>query len=220
MSNILITGANRGIGLALSQHYHNLDHNITAVCRQTSDQLNGLDIDIIEGIDVSKSPDIDRLKSKLNDTKFDVLLLNAGILANDHLGHIDYDMVRQQFEVNTIAPLRMTETLLPLINSNGKIAIITSRMGSITDNDSGGSYGYRLSKAAVNMVGKSLAVDLKPKNIAVGLFHPGWVKTDMTSQQGLISAKESAEGLIKQIAKLNIENTGGFWHSNGEQLEW
>jgi NAD(P)-dependent dehydrogenase (short-subunit alcohol dehydrogenase family) len=124
------------------------------------------------------------------------------------------------FEVNSLGPLLTTQTLVKHMSEGSKVGIITSRMGSIADNDSGGSYAYRMSKAAVNAAGKSLSVDLKPKGIAVGILHPGWVRTDMTGHGGLIDADESASGLLDRMAELNIENTGTFWHMNGEVLPW
>jgi NAD(P)-dependent dehydrogenase (short-subunit alcohol dehydrogenase family) len=102
----------------------------------------------------------------------------------------------------------------------GKIANITSRMGSIADNDSGGRYGYRASKAAFNAIGKSLAEDLRGRNIAVAQLHPGWVQTRMVNFSGLITTEESAKGLVERIEALNMDNTGSFWHSNGEALPW
>lgn len=149
-----------------------------------------------------------------------MLINNAGLLGDEVLGNIDYDSIRQQFEINTIAPLQVTEALLDNLNEGGKIANITSRMGSIADNDSGGRYGYRASKAAFNAIGKSLAEDLKPRGIAVAQLHPGWVQTRMVNFGGLITPEESAAGLIERIENLTLENTGGFWHSNGETLPW
>jgi NAD(P)-dependent dehydrogenase (short-subunit alcohol dehydrogenase family) len=124
------------------------------------------------------------------------------------------------FEVNSLGPLLTTLALVNNMGKGSKVGIITSRMGSIDDNGSGGSYGYRMSKAAVNATGKSLAIDLKPRGIAVAILHPGWVKTDMTGHRGLIDTTESVSGLIERMKELNLENTGSFWHTNGEQLPW
>jgi NAD(P)-dependent dehydrogenase (short-subunit alcohol dehydrogenase family) len=123
-------------------------------------------------------------------------------------------------EINAYAPLRVTEALLSNLQSGSKIANITSRMGSIADNDSGGRYGYRASKAALNAFGKSLAIDLKPKEIAVAQLHPGYVKTRMVGFGGLIDTAESVGGLVKLIDTLTLENSGLFWHTNGEELPW
>ncbi len=220
MSTVLITGANRGIGLELTQQYLAQGHQVLAVCRSNSDALEQSGAEVFTGIDVSDPTDLIRLKNKLDQRSIDVLLNNAGILIHSQLGELDFDAIRKQFEINAMAPLRITETLLPLLSEGSKVAIITSRMGSVSDNDSGGGYGYRMSKAAVNMAGKSLAIDLKPKGIAVALLHPGWVKTDMTGHNGMIDTLESAQGLMARIDALNLSNTGGFWHTNGEALEW
>ena len=114
----------------------------------------------------------------------------------------------------------ITSRLLPHLHTGAKVVIVTSRMGSVADNTSGGMYGYRMSKAAVNMAGMSLSRDLKGKGIAVALLHPGYVRTDMTGGNGFISAEESARGLITQIERLDIQTTGSFWHCNGEELPW
>ncbi len=220
MKTILITGANRGIGLALSRQFKTKGYQVLAVCRQSSAELDALGVEVFSSCDVSKAEDLQVLKTKLAERKIDVLLNNAGVLEGNQLGDIDYDSVKWQFAINAVAPLQVTETLLPLMSAGGKVAIVTSRMGSVADNDSGGQYGYRMSKAAVNMAGKSLSVDLKPRGIAVGLLHPGYVRTDMTAQNGLIDTQESAQGMVQLIEQLDLNNTGGFWHTNGEALEW
>ena len=152
--------------------------------------------------------------------RIDLLINNAGILQHEQLGDIDYNTVTQQFLVNAQAPLLVTEALLRNLNEGSKIAFITSRMGSIADNTSGGYYGYRMSKAALNAAAKSLSIDLKPRGIAVGILHPGYVQTAMVNFGGDISAAESAKRLSKRIAELNLQNSGGFWHSNGDKLPW
>ena len=220
MNTYLVTGANRGIGLALCQQLQAAGHQVIAVCRTGSDALNALGVEVIDGIDVTQAEDLKRLREMLGERQLDVLINNAGVLARNALGEIDYDTVRQQYEVNAIAPLRVTEALLPHLTEGSKVAIVTSRMGSVADNDSGGHYGYRMSKAAVNMAGASLAIDLKPKGIAVGLLHPGYVKTDMTGHQGFVDTEHSAKGLVDRIAQLRMDNSGGFWHAEGEQLPW
>lgn len=216
----VITGANRGIGLELARYYTNEGYQVIGVCRQTSDELNKLAEEVIEGVDVTQAEGIAELIISLNGKKIDLLINNAGLLADEKLGELDFDSIRQQMEINAYAPLRVTEALLPNLEKGSKIALITSRMGSIADNDSGGRYGYRASKAALNAFGKSLAMDLKPEGIAVALLHPGFVKTRMVNFGGLITPEEAAQGLAARIAELNLENTGSFWHSNGELLPW
>ena len=220
MKTAVITGANRGIGLALSQQLADKGWDIIAVCRTDSDEIEAIANMVISGIDVTNSEHVDQVKKIIGDHQIDLLINNAGLLGDEQLGNIDYDSMRAQFEINTLAPLRVTETLLPNMVEGSKIANITSRMGSIADNDSGGRYGYRASKAAFNAIGKSLAEDLKTRGIAVAQLHPGWVQTRMVNFGGLITPEESAAGLIARIEELTLANTGGFWHSNGEQLPW
>ena len=145
---------------------------------------------------------------------------NAGMLHDESLGALDFDAIRAQMEINAYAPLRVTEALLPCLGEGAKIANITSRMGSIADNDSGGRYGYRASKAALNAFGKSMAVDLAPRGIAVAQLHPGYVQTRMVNFGGLITPDEAAQGIAARIEALTLETSGGFWHSNGEPLPW
>ena len=220
MGTVVITGANRGIGLELATQLKASGERVIALCRTTSSKLNALEIEVIEGVDV-RQPDqaLIGLRS-LGVSRVDLLINNAGILKNETLGAIDYEQMIEQFEINTLGPLRVTETLLPLLIRGSKVAHITSRMGSIEDNTSGGRYGYRVSKAALNMASVSLAHDLKDQGISVCVLHPGFVRTDMTGLNGLIDTDESARGLIARIRALTLEETGGFWHSNGERLPW
>ncbi|KZY28702.1 short-chain dehydrogenase, partial [Oleiphilus sp. HI0043] len=175
---------------------------------------------IIAGIDVSKAEDVARLGVELQGVKLDLLINNAGILRDEVLGHIDYDQLEEQFRVNALGPLRVTEALLGNLDSGGKVAIITSRMGSIADNSSGGRYGYRMSKCALNIASVSLAMDLEDQGIAVGVFHPGLVGTEMIGGYGDITPDQAAERLAQRVDELNLTNTGTFWHSNGDVLPW
>lgn len=216
----VITGANRGIGLELARQFAGRDFSIIGVCRESSEELDAIAAQVIDRIDVTSETDVRTLARKLSDTTIDLLINNAGLLQDEKLGSIDFDSIRTQMEINAYAPLRVVEALVSQIPEGGKIANITSRMGSIADNDSGGRYGYRASKAALNAFGKSLAMDLKPRGIAVAQLHPGYVQTRMVNFGGLISPEESAKGLAARIDGLNLENTGSFWHSSGEELPW
>jgi NAD(P)-dependent dehydrogenase (short-subunit alcohol dehydrogenase family) len=218
--NIVVTGANRGIGLSFCKHFANLGHNIYAACRKQSAELKKFSNNVIENIDISDAKSCDKLFEKLSDVKIDLLINNAGILSNEILGQIDYESINKQFQVNALGALRVSEGLLNNFQENSKIAIITSRMASIGDNGSGGRYGYRMSKAALNAAGKSLAVDLKPRGISVGIFHPGLVSTDMIGGNGDISPDVAASRISGLIEKLSTANSGEFWHSNGETLPW
>ncbi|MBC6905687.1 SDR family NAD(P)-dependent oxidoreductase [Saccharophagus sp. K07] len=217
---IVVTGANRGIGLAFVQLYRARGDQVIALCRKTSPELSASGAKVIENIDVT-SPDLPAQLSKaLAGVSIDVLINNAGILREERLGSINYQTILEQFNVNAVAPLRVTEALLSNLGKGSKVALITSRMGSIADNSSGGYYGYRMSKAALNMAGTSLAKDLKSKGIAVALLHPGYVQTEMVGFGGDISADVAAQRLAARIDGLSIENSGSFWHSNGEILPW
>jgi NAD(P)-dependent dehydrogenase (short-subunit alcohol dehydrogenase family) len=220
MKHVVVTGANRGIGLELARHYQSEGWRVTGVCRETSPDLDGIATIVIDGIDVTSKESIDRLVAALEGQTIDLLINNAGILLDETLGSIDFDTLRLQMEVNAFAPLRISEALLSNFQAGSKIANITSRMGSIADNDSGGRYGYRASKAAFNALGRSMAIDLKERGIAVAQLHPGYVKTRMVNFGGLISPQEAVAGLVKRIDDLNLANSGSFWHSNGEELPW
>ena len=219
MATYLVTGCNRGIGLEIVRQLTARGDEVLAVCRQSSNALDATGARVLAGIDVGRGEDMVKLKDALSGQKIDVLLNNAGILRRDSLGEIDYDGMLEQYRVNTLGPLRVTETMLDNLAEGSKVVIVTSRVGSIEDNSSGGHYGYRASKTAVNQVGTNLKIDLQPRGIAVGLLHPGLVATDMTGGQG-IDPVVSAAGLIQRIDELSLENSGGFWHAEGYELPW
>lgn len=221
MATYLVTGTNRGIGLEYCKQLQQRGDDVIAVCRSSSDELEALGIRVETGVDITSQDSIDQLVQKLQGITLDVLINNAGIVERVSLDNLDVESIRRQFEVNAIGPLRFTHSLLPLLREGSKIAMMTSRMGSIEDNTSGGSYGYRMSKVALSMAGKSLSHDLKPRNIAVAILHPGLVSTRMTGfTQSGITPEESVKGLLARIDELNLSNTGTFWHSNGEVLPW
>jgi len=219
-NTIVITGANRGIGLALVNAFSMRGDKVIAVCRRSSSTLEALGVDVISGIESTEQKSLDLLKSRLGDQKIDVLINNAGILSSEELGSIDYDAVRRQFEVNALAPLRITEILLSNLYEDSKVVMITSRMASVADNSSGAYYGYRMSKTALNCAAVSLARDLEPRKIAVCLLHPGFVQTEMVNLAGEVSADEAALNLLNRIDGLTLEDTGSFWHANGQLLPW
>ena len=220
MKNVVITGASRGIGLSLSQQYQQQGYQVYATCRHSSSELENSGVNIIEGIDVASTEAVKNLAQALSDTKIDLLINNAGVLKNEVLGQIDFDSIQAQIEVNAYGPLRVTEALQNNLSHNAKVAMITSRMGSIADNTSGGRYGYRMSKAALNIASVSIAHDLAHKGIAVGIFHPGLVGTEMIGGYGDITPDQAASRISERIDDLTLSNSGGFWHSNGEQLPW
>jgi NAD(P)-dependent dehydrogenase (short-subunit alcohol dehydrogenase family) len=198
---------------------HDHGDEVIAVCRSEGPELSGLGIRVINGIDVSDGENVASMAKALEGEPIDTLINNAGILRPDRLDSIDYDVMLQQYRVNTLGPLRVTQALLANLHDGSKVAIISSRVGSIEDNGSGNNYGYRVSKVGANMVGANLKHDLGPKGIAVALLHPGLVATDMTGGTG-VSPAESAKGLIARIDELSLENSGGFWHAEGYSLPW
>ena len=221
MSTYLITGANRGIGLELVRQLKARGEDIIATCRSSSSELNELSVRVETDIDITSGDSVIQLRENLNDTEVDVLIQNAGIAEFNSLSTLDPQSIVHQFEVNALSPLCFVQTMLSHLSKSAKIALISSRMGSIEDNSSGGSYGYRMSKVALCMAGKSLAIDLKPKGVSVGILHPGLVSTRMTGfTSNGIQPKDSVKGLIQRIDELSLENTGTFWHSNGEVLPW
>jgi len=219
MNRVLVTGANRGIGLELCRQLVARGDELIAVCRKNSDALTALNVQVIEGIDVSNTELVRDLSLKLGQLALDWVINNAGILSVESLSTLDFDAMERQFRVNALGPLRITSALLPNLSAGSKVAIVTSRMGSIEDNTSGGYYGYRMSKAAVNMAGMSLSRDLKARGIAVALLHPGMVATEMTGQQG-IAPEHAAAGLIARMDELDLDSSGAFWHAEGERLPW
>ena len=221
MATYLITGANRGIGLEYCRQLKQRGDEAIAVCRSASNELVDLDVKIISDIDITVDASVDDLMTQLDGKAIDVLINNAGILKRITLEDLDFDSIRQQFEVNALGALQVTKALLPNLKAGSKVIMMTSRMGSIEDNTSGGSYGYRMSKVALSMAGKSLSHDLKPRGIAVAILHPGLVQTRMTGfTPSGITPQQSVKGLLDRIDELNLDNTGTFWHSNGEILPW
>ncbi len=221
MSTYLVTGANRGIGLEYCRQLKERGDNVIAVCRSASDELKNLGISVETDVDITSDESVADLVKRLDGKSIDVLINNAGILERVSLPQLDTNSIRRQFEVNALGPLRLTQALLPNLKLGSKVIMMTSRMGSIEDNTSGGSYGYRMSKVALSMAGKSLSVDLKSQGIAVGILHPGLVKTRMTGfTDSGITPEQAVKGLLARIDELNLENTGTFWHSNGEILPW
>jgi len=220
VNQVVITGANRGIGLALTQAFLAKGDKVYALCRQSSMTLNNTNATVIEGVDVASEKGLATMVDALAGVSIDRLICNAGILRDENLQQFNVDTMREQFEVNTLAPLRVVHALENQLVKGCKIAMITSRMGSIEDNTSGGRFGYRMSKAALNIASVSLSHDLAEREIAVGLYHPGYVQTDMVGGNGDIPANEAANRIVGLIDELTLETSGQFHHSNGEVLPW
>lgn len=221
MATYLITGANRGIGYEYCRQLQARGDKVIAVCRSASQELTELGVQVEQGIDITADASVGNLRERLEATAIDVLINNAGILKRVTLEDLDFASIQEQFEVNALGALRVTHTLLPHLKSGSKVVLMTSRMGSIADNTSGGSYGYRMSKVALSMAGKSLSHDLKSRGIAVAILHPGLVQSRMTNfTSSGITPEVAVQGLLRQIEQLTLDNTGTFWHSNGEVLPW
>ena len=218
--NVVITGANRGIGLAFVRHYLAQGATVYATCRNSCDELNTSKAHVIKGVDVSRPESLKEALKPLSDIRIDILINNAGVLGKESIDDWDPNTIDYQFRVNALGPLLITQALLPSLSETAKVALITSRMGSMGDNQSGGYYGYRMSKAALNAAGVSMAKDLGARGIAVGIFHPGFVQTEMVNNNGDIDAATAAARLADRIDELTQENAGRFIHSNGEVLPW
>jgi len=221
MSTVLVTGANRGIGLEYCRQLQQRGDQVIAVCRQSSPELDVIDVEIESGVDLTNEANRAHLVRRLTGRSLDTVILNAGLLVSMGLDDLDPEAIRRQFEVNALAPLLLARSLVPLMPWGSRLALMTSRMGSIDDNSSGGSYGYRMSKVALNIAGKSLAVDLRPEGIAVAILHPGLVRTRMIqfNPRG-VSPEQSVRGLLTRIDGLTLDNSGTFWHANGDVLPW
>lgn len=217
---IAVVGSSRGIGLEFVKQL-SAENEVYAFCRTVDSSLKKAGAKtIVADFDVTDSQSMARAFQKVKGVTFDWVLVVAGILSEEDLSEWSDESITQQFLVNSLGALNAARIILPQLSSGGKIGFLTSRMGSIADNTSGGYYGYRMSKAALNAGAKSLSQDLKSKNITVLLLHPGYVKTDMTGHTGQIEPKESVEGLVRIMKSKNLDQTGTFWHTNGESLPW
>ena len=221
MSVVLVTGAERGIGNALCRAFHARGDTVVATCLEESDELRALGARVEPGVDVTSDEAVRGLAWRLADTgtDLDLLINNAGIAEQDTLGALDYDAIRRQLEVNALGPLRVTEALLGRLKPGSTVAFVTSRIGSLGDNRSGGLYGYRISKCAANMVAVNLAHDLAKKGIAAVVLHPGMVATGMTfddERHEARPAEEAAAALIERIDRVEPAEPGtqpAFWHA-------
>ena len=221
MSTWLVTGTSRGIGLELVRQLHARGDDVIATCRTRTPALDAVGCRVVDGIDVGSDDVGSALRDALGaEQPVDVVVNNAGLARWDTLETIDLDAAREEIDINALGPLRVTLALLPRLGAGARIALISSKAGSIGDRPSGGNYGYRMSKAALNMLGANLAADLAGRGIHVGVLHPGFVRTEMTRGGGNIDPPESAAGLIRQIDALDASRSGRFFHADGSEVAW
>ena len=226
MNSILVVGADRGIANAICRQLHARGDRVIAACLGEGEGFAEGGIDSIGGIDVTSDAAVGKLVEGLHarSARLDWVLHVAGVLGLDELGKIDYDDMRRQFEINTLGPLRVTEACVPFMRPGSKLGIVTSRVGSLGDNGSGGMYAYRVSKAGANMVALNLHHDLSKRGIAVVALHPGMVATDLTKNypgnHNYIQPEDAARGLIARMDELTPESSGQFRHANGDKLLW
>ena len=226
---LLITGANRGLGLEFVKQYLADGWRVIACCRNPLGASALINLAATSGgrlsvraLDVADFAQVEQLAETLKGQAIDLLINNAGFYPEGEFGAVDYADWAQAFRINTMAPMKMTECFVAHVAASRlrKIATLSSKMGSIADNGSGGSYLYRSSKTAVNMVMKSLAIDLQARGIAALTLHPGWVLTDMGGPNALISAEQSVSGMRQVIAQLTMENAGRFVAYDGKEIPW
>lgn len=220
----LVTGANRGIGLEFARQLRERGYRVVATARDASgaDELQALDVEVRE-LDVRDPESIAAVAEATADRPLDLLVNNAGARGlGSSLEAVDYEQMLRVYETNTLGPLRMTEAMLPRLRagSGKRVVNMTSRMGSIADNGSGGAYAYRASKAALNMVNRSLSIDLAGDGIVCVVLHPGWVRTRMGGPAARIDVEESVRGLLSVVEGLGPEDSGGFFDYAGERLPW
>jgi NAD(P)-dependent dehydrogenase (short-subunit alcohol dehydrogenase family) len=226
LPTVLITGANRGIGLELARQYAADGWSVIATCRALKDagELKKIKGELrIETLDVTDRKRVEALAKKLKDVAIDVLLNNAGMLTGyEAFGKTDTESWLQTLHVNTVAPLQVAEAFIEHVarSDQKKIVSITSGMGSIGRGPNGGGYAYRSSKAGLNMVMATAANDLKPRKIVVGIISPGWVRTDMGGPSASISPKTSVDGIRKVIGKLAPKTSGRYFNYDGEEIPW
>lgn len=226
---VMITGANRGIGLEFTRQYAADGWQVIACCRWPDDahDLRALadkydDLVEIHPLDVSDFAEIDALALLLQGREIDLLINNAGVYPHGDFGQTNYEAWAEAFHINTMAPMKMAEAFVSHVaaSQQKKIVTLSSKMGSLDDNTSGGSYIYRSTKTAVNMVMKSLSIDLKPMGIASTILHPGWVQTEMGGPNAWITTEESVSGLRKVIDQLTLESSGRFVAYDGKEIAW
>jgi NAD(P)-dependent dehydrogenase (short-subunit alcohol dehydrogenase family) len=220
----LVVGADRGIANAVCRQLAARGDQVIAACLGEGADLLGRGMRVEAQVDVTSDEAVDRLAQHLRGIRLDWLLHVAGVLGIDEFGAVDFADMRRQFEINTVGPLRVVQALAQCLGAGSKVGIVTSRVGSLADNGSGGLYAYRISKAGANMVALNLHHDLSKRGIAVVALHPGTVATDLTKgfpgNLSYIQPEEAAAGLIRRMDELTLASSGEFRHANGQKLPW
>jgi NAD(P)-dependent dehydrogenase (short-subunit alcohol dehydrogenase family) len=222
---VLITGSNRGIGLALVQTFHQQGYQVIATARKPEKavELKKLGVEV-QQLDISNKASVQNLSDRLQGRSIDILLNNAGIAGHStqKFKDLNIDRLPQVLDINSLGALRVTQALLPNLEKGSRkiVASISSKMGSIERNINGGSYGYRASKTALNSFNKSLSIEFGPQGYIFVVLHPGWVRTDMTNDSATYSTKESAEGLFAVISGLKKSDNGLFFDLHGQAISW
>ena len=227
---ILITGCNRGIGLEMARQFSADGWKVIATCRnpsaawELSELAESHENLEIHPLDVTDYRQLEDLAHSLKDCPLDLLVSNAGYYGPKGVtfGNVDVEEWRKVLEVNTIAPYKLVEAFAPNLAAGDVkvVGVLSSKVGSIDDNRSGGGYMYRSSKTAANQVVKSLSIDLAEQGIKVLAFHPGWVKTEMGGPNALISTEESVNGLKKLLLNASAEGSGRFYNYDGSVIPW
>ena len=230
MARILITGANRGLGLEFVEHYLESSDDVIATYRNEESSFDLIKMSNEQSnlkllqLDVTSNKSLNSFAENLGDSPIDIFINNAGVYGprNSSFGNVDEENWIPAIKVNAIAPLLLTQLIIKNIRAgtDKKLIYITSKMGSIDDNKGGGAYVYRSSKTALNAVVKSLSVDLENEGIVVALIHPGWVKTDMGGPNALIERDTSVRGMTEVISNLDITSTGNFYNYDGSIIPW
>lgn len=223
-STHVVTGANRGLGLEFTRQLVERGENVIATARQpdAAPQLQALGTRV-EPLDVGDASSVARFIERVGDTPIDVLVNNAGTYGGrPALADVDWEDVERTFRINAVGPLRLTQGLLANLRAGRRklIASVTSRMGSIDDNTSGGSYAYRASKAALNMLNKSLSLDLRRDGFTCIVLHPGWVRTAMGGDGAPVTVEESVAGMLRVMDRVRERDTGSFFDYKGEPIPW
>ena len=230
MATILVTGANRGLGIEFVEQYLNKGYEVIATYRNENSSMDLIEmgnersnLKLLQ-LDVTSNKSLNSFAENLGDSPIDIFINNAGVYGprNSSFGNVDEENWIPAIKVNAIAPLLLTQLIIKNIRAgtDKKLIYITSKMGSIDDNKGGGAYVYRSSKTALNAVVKSLSVDLENEGIVVALIHPGWVKTDMGGPNALIERDTSVRGMTEVISNLDITSTGNFYNYDGSIIPW